>query len=117
MSDAPRLVSTWFDGHSPRAQDCELRIEGTELVLSVDGGEHRYPVRQVRWAERRSHGQRQSELPDGSLIQHANAGEWDGWRHASGQRYTRAKPSRCAMSLKKMRTWAIGFLRTSSLFM
>ncbi len=30
---------------------------------------------------------------------------------------TRASPSRCAMSLRKMRTWAIGFLRTSSLFM
>ncbi len=31
--------------------------------------------------------------------------------------YTRAMPSRCATSLKKMRTCAIGFLRTSSLFM
>jgi hypothetical protein len=30
---------------------------------------------------------------------------------------TRAKPSKCAMSLKKIRTCAIGFLRTSSLFM
>ena len=27
-----------------------------------------------------------SELPDGSLIQHADAGEWDAWRQASGQR-------------------------------
>lgn len=86
MSEAPRLVSTWFDGHSPRAQACELRIEGDELVLTVDGGERRYRVRQVRWAERRSHGQRQSELPDGGLIQHAEAGEWDAWRQASGQR-------------------------------
>ncbi|MDP2015406.1 M48 family metallopeptidase [Hydrogenophaga sp.] len=86
MMDAPRLSSTWFDGHSPRAQACELRIEGDELVLTVDASERRYPVRQVRWAERRSHGQRQSELPDGSLIQHAEAGEWDAWRQASGQR-------------------------------
>lgn len=86
MSTAPRLLSTWFDGQSPRAQVCELCIEGNELVLSLVGGERRYPVRQVRWAERRSHGQRQSELPDGSLIQHADAGEWDAWRRASGQR-------------------------------
>ncbi|MBA4212397.1 MAG: hypothetical protein C0449_04845 [Polaromonas sp.] len=86
MHTAPRLHSTWFDGQSPRAQVCELCIEGNELVLSLVSGERRYPVRQVRWAERRSHGQRQSELPDGSLIQHADAGEWDAWRQASGQR-------------------------------
>ena len=30
---------------------------------------------------------------------------------------TLAKPNRCAMSLKKMRTWAMGLRRTSSLFM
>jgi Zn-dependent protease with chaperone function len=86
MSAAPRLPSTWFDGQSPRAQACELSIEGNELVLVLVSGERRYPLREVRWAERRSHGQRQSELPDGSLIQHADAGEWDAWRQASGQR-------------------------------
>jgi Zn-dependent protease with chaperone function len=86
MNAAPRLLSTWFDGQSPRAQVCELCIEESVLVLKVGGNERRYPVRQVRWAERRSHGQRQSELPDGSLIQHADAGEWDAWRQASGQR-------------------------------
>lgn len=86
MSPAPRLSSTWFDGQSPRAQACELCIEDGVLVLQVGANERRYPVRQVRWAERRSHGQRQSELPDGSLIQHADAGEWDAWRQASGQR-------------------------------
>ena len=86
MNTAPRLLSTWFDGQSPRAQACELCIEGSELVLTLVGSERRYPVRQVRWAERRSHGQRQSGLPDGSLIQHADAGEWDAWRQASGQR-------------------------------
>jgi Zn-dependent protease with chaperone function len=85
MSAAPRLLSTWFDGQTPRAQVCELCIEGDELVLTLVSGERRYPVREVRWAERRSHGQRQSELPDGSLIQHADAGEWDAWRQASGQ--------------------------------
>ncbi len=85
MDTPPRLLSTWFDGHSPRAQVCELCIEGDVLVLTLVGSERRYPVRQVRWAERRSHGQRQSELPDGSLIQHADAGEWDAWWQASGR--------------------------------
>ena len=86
MNDVPRLLSTWFDGQSPRAQVCELCIEGNELVLTLVGSERRYPLRKVRWAERRSHGQRQSELPDGSLIQHADAAEWDAWCTASGQR-------------------------------
>lgn len=85
MSASPRLPSTWFDGQSPRAQVCEVCIEGDELVLTLVSGERRYPVREVRWAERRTHGQRQSELPDGSLIQHTDAGEWDAWRQASGQ--------------------------------
>jgi len=89
MSERPRLSSTWFDGRSPRAQVCELRIESHELVLRVEADERRYPLRLVRWAERRSHGQRQSALPDGSLIQHAAAGEWDAWCQASGQRDTR----------------------------
>ncbi len=86
MNAMPRLPSTWFDGRSPRAQACDLCIEGEELVLTLESGVRRYPLREVRWAERRSHGQRQSELPDGSLIQHADAGEWDAWRQASGQR-------------------------------
>ncbi len=85
MNPSPRLLSSWFDGQSPRAQVCEICIEGNELVLTLVGGERRYPVRQVRWAERRAHGQRQTDLPDGSLIQHAEAGEWDAWRQASGQ--------------------------------
>jgi Zn-dependent protease with chaperone function len=40
----------------------------------------------VRWPERRAHGQRQTELPDGSMIQHADASEWDAWALANGLR-------------------------------
>ena len=43
MSTAPRLSSTWFDGQSPRAQVCELCIEGSELELTLVGSERRYP--------------------------------------------------------------------------
>lgn len=91
MSDiAPELVTEWFDGRSPRAHRAQLRCVNGELVVRVhgtpDGEERRYPLRQVRWPERRSHGQRQTELPDGSLVQHANAGEWDAWAVANGLR-------------------------------
>ena len=34
MNTAPRLLSTWFDGQSPRAQACELCIEGNELDIA-----------------------------------------------------------------------------------
>jgi Zn-dependent protease with chaperone function len=61
-------------------------MEEDELVLTSGGVERRYAARQVRWAERSTHGQRQSELPDAGLIQHADAAEWDAWRQASGQR-------------------------------
>jgi Zn-dependent protease with chaperone function len=79
------LDSQWFDGHSPRAQSVRLWIEGGELVLHTEGGVKRFAVAQVQWPERRSHGQRQADLPDGSLIQHADAAEWDAWwQQASG---------------------------------
>lgn len=80
------LTSQWFDGRSPRAQPVSLRVEGAALLLqTLDGatGRH-YPLRSVRWPERRTHGQRQTELPDGSLIQHADAAEWDAWWRAQG---------------------------------
>lgn len=38
-----------------------------------------YPLRDVRWPERRTHGLRQTDLPDGGMIQHGNAAEWDAW--------------------------------------
>ncbi len=47
----------------------------------------------------------------GVLIFHAESST-----HAAGHQ-VRAKPSRWAMSLTKMRTWAIGSLRANSLFM
>lgn len=90
MNDPGALDSHWFDGHSPKARAVTLRIEGAELLVRVvdeDGRPTRhYPLKKVRWPERRTHGQRQAELPDGGLIQHANAAEWDAWWHASGQR-------------------------------
>lgn len=80
------LTSQWFDGRSPRAQPVSLRVEGSELLLqTLDGATaQRYPLRAVRWPERRTHGQRQTDLPDGSLIQHADAAEWDAWWRAQG---------------------------------
>lgn len=79
----PELASEWFDGRSPRPHKVWLRCEGDELVVRLqeasDACAHRHSLRDVRWPERRSHGARQAELPDGSVIQHADAGEWDAW--------------------------------------
>ena len=85
---AAPLSTRWFDGRSPRPQAVTLQIDGGELRLRTqDGGvEHRYPLAGVRWPERRTHGQRQTELPDGSLIQHADTAEWDAWWQAQGHR-------------------------------
>jgi Zn-dependent protease with chaperone function len=83
MHGKQALHSQWFDGHSPRARPVRLLIEGGELVLQSEDGVQRFAVAQVQWPERRSHGQRQAELPDGSLIQHADAGEWDAWWQAA----------------------------------
>lgn len=85
MNTPGSLDTLWFDGRSPRARPASLRIEGDELLLGADDGQvRRYPVKAVRWPERTTHGQRQAELPDGGLVQHANAAEWDAWWQASG---------------------------------
>lgn len=85
------LPTRWFDGRSPRGRAVQLRVEGDELVLEPLDAERaepprRYPLREVRWPERRTHGQRQTELPDGGLIQHADASGWDAWWAAQGLR-------------------------------
>lgn len=80
----PALRSRWFDGQSPRPREVVLRVEGAELLMQVDDTLRRYPLARVRWPERRTHGQRQADLPDGGLIQHADATEWDAWAQASG---------------------------------
>lgn len=85
-SGAP-LLTRWYDGMSPRAHVVWLRIDGDTLVVEPreDGqSPRRFALAQVRWPERRSHGQRQTELPDGSLVQHADAGEWDEWWAGQG---------------------------------
>jgi Zn-dependent protease with chaperone function len=85
------LQTLWFDGRSPRPRAVRLRLLDEQLFLepldeAADGAPRRYPVRALRWPERRSHGQRQTELPDGGLLQHADAPEWDAWWAAQGQR-------------------------------
>ena len=89
-TNQPELATEWFDGRSPRPHRAWLRCEGRELIvrLSEDQApvDRRYVLRGIRWPERRSHGLRQTELPDGSLIQHADAREWDAWARGNGLR-------------------------------
>lgn len=79
------IVTRWFDGQSPRARKVRLRIEGVELLMHTGDEVRHYPLSEVRWPERRSHGQRQTDLPDGGMIQHADAAEWDAWWLANHQ--------------------------------
>jgi Zn-dependent protease with chaperone function len=76
------LLTRWYDGHSPRAHTVHVRLDGGTLVIEPREstiGVQRHPISGVRWPERRTHGQRQTELPDGGLLQHADAAEWDAW--------------------------------------
>jgi len=82
MARGTPLITRWYDGFSPRARDVQLRIDGERLLVEPrepDRPTLAYPIARVRWPERRTHGQRQTDLPDGSLIQHTDAGEWDAW--------------------------------------
>lgn len=80
-----RLKSTWFDGRRPKGQAVWLEMDGPDLrITGEDGREWRVESRQIHWAERTRHGQRQTYLPDGSTIIHAQGAEWDRWRVASG---------------------------------
>lgn len=82
------LDSVWFDGRSPRAHPVRLLVNRGELLVQAVSGEfeHRHSLSAVRWPEHRRHGGRQAELPDGSLIQHADAPQWDAWWHAQGMK-------------------------------
>lgn len=84
MGASASLHSRWFDGRSPKPHAVTLQVDASELLVRLGDETRRYPLARVRWPERRTHGQRQAELPDGGLIQHADAAEWDAWAQASG---------------------------------
>ena len=87
MTRGEPLLTRWYDGRSPRAHEVQVRLEGDTLVIEPREpliGVRRHPLARVRWPERRTHGQRQTELPDGGLLQHADAAEWDAWWVAQG---------------------------------
>ncbi len=81
---SPVLWTHWFDGRSPQARSVQVWLEGDSLWLKCDGKAIPYLRAEVRWPERQAHGQRQTELPDGGLLQHTDAAEWDAWWRSSG---------------------------------
>lgn len=87
MQRGAPLLTRWYDGRSPRAHAVRVHIEGETLVVAPQEAAlevQRHPLARVRWPERRSHGLRQTELPDGGLLQHADPAEWDAWWAAQG---------------------------------
>lgn len=92
MPDAParpsqRLRLQYFDGRHASPQQAEIWREGRELLLLTgDGRQQRYALRQVQWPERQRHGQRQALLPDGGVLSCAEAADWDDWAQAAGLR-------------------------------
>ncbi|MDT9000859.1 M48 family metallopeptidase [Paucibacter sp. APW11] len=79
-----RLQVDYFDGSSARAQPVEIWLDQGQLHLHSALLQRQYRQREVRWAERLRHGQRQTQLPDGGLLISADAGAWDAWASASG---------------------------------
>lgn len=85
----PSLAAQWFDGRSPAARTVTVRMEGAELCVddaATGAALTRAVAARVRWSERQRHGQRQAELPDGTLLTAIDSGAWDAWRRASGPR-------------------------------
>lgn len=84
------LATEWFDGRTPRPHRVWVRCDGDAFWVRLQDDAsvpvQRHALEQIRWPERRSHGLRQVELPDGSLIQHADASEWDAWARVNGLR-------------------------------
>jgi len=84
-SEFPPLHTCWYDGRQPRPQAVQIQVETHQLRLQPEHGVPRfYPLQAIRWPERTQGGTRQTELPDGSLLQHAEGSEWDLWYRASG---------------------------------
>lgn len=88
------LHTRWFDGRSPRGHAVWLQVQQDELLVAAHaspdqeapppGLPQRHRLTSLRWPERTRHGVRQLDLPDGSLLQHADSAEWDAWCDAQG---------------------------------
>lgn len=87
MKRGTSLHSRWYDGLRQRACPVRLLIDGERLLVESEHGDQptlAYPLARVRWAGPAVRGERQALLPDGSLIRHPDAREWERWW--SGQR-------------------------------
>ena len=91
------LPALWFDGRSARARECLIEWQAAALLLHSPGAEsRRYAAAAVVWPEHTRHGQRQLLLPDGGVVQVADARAWDAWAQAAG--ITQPLAARWAMS-------------------
>lgn len=84
MQDA--LLTTWFDGRSPKGQAVSVVLVDGQLRVQGEGVDQSYLLRRVRWPEKSRHGPRLCDLPDGSSLQHTDSVEWDDWFERQGFR-------------------------------
>ncbi len=81
------IAATWYDGRSARGHAVQATVEGGTLWLNDEaGGRHGVALRQVQWPERTRHGQRVAQLAGGGSLAFADAGAFDAWWRAQGQR-------------------------------
>ncbi len=81
-----KLVASYFDGVTAKAQAVTLRFIGGDLMLTGDGIHRNIRMADVQWPERTRHGMRVAHFADGGSVQCADAAAWDAWRQHNGQR-------------------------------
>ena len=81
-----QIAAEYFDGRSARAHAVELRLAGSELVISGGSVALNVPVQSVQWPERTRHGPRVANLQNGGSLHCIDGDAWDAWARAAGQR-------------------------------
>ena len=96
MEQPPELQADSFAGGRSRTIPVRLRIEHGHLHISGENVARSLPLAELRWPRRGTRGPRVASLRDGSALHCADAGQWDRWAEASGQRAAPASGWRTA---------------------
>lgn len=110
------MNADYFDGHTARAQPATVRHDGSELVITFDGGERRVPLSRVQWPERQRHGPRLAHIAaeaGGGALHSDDGAAWDdfvrGLPHARESLVVRAQQSWRGVLVAVLLLLAAGF--------